>query len=117
MKNFAFFFILALTLVSCVQKAYERKVELTLRLPKKQAVTTIGVYGSDKPLSWQQPLSLEPIIADSVYRVTFTSKTGYLQTELKFMVNDQWELNNQPNRILKYNTEGVTKMEVVFDRE
>ncbi len=117
MKNFAFFFILALTLVSCVQKAYERKVELTLRLPKKQAVTTIGVYGSGNPLSWQQPLALEPIIADSVYRVTFTSKTGYLQNELKFMVNDQWELNNQPNRILKYNTEGVTKMEVVFDRE
>lgn len=117
MKNFALFFILAMTVASCVQKTYERKVELTLRLPQKQAVTSIGVYGSGNPLSWQQPLALKPIIADSVYRVTFTAKTGFLQTELKFMVNEQWELNNKPNRILKYNTEGVTKMEVVFDRE
>lgn len=117
MKNFALFFILAMTLVSCVQKAYDRKVELTLRLPKKQKVTSIGVYGSGNPLSWQQPMALQPIIADSVYQVTFTSKTGFLATELKFMVNEQWELNNQPNRILKYNTKGVTKMEVVFDRE
>ncbi|MFN7419699.1 MAG: hypothetical protein ACK5RV_02315, partial [Flavobacterium sp.] len=92
-------------------------VELSLRFPQKQVVATVGVYGSGNPFSWQQLLALEPIIADSVYRVTFTSKTGFLATEFKFMVNDQWELNNQPNRILKYNTEGVTKMEVVFDRQ
>ncbi|MFN7420530.1 MAG: hypothetical protein ACK5RV_06575, partial [Flavobacterium sp.] len=89
MKNFALFFILALTLVSCVQKAYERKVELTLRLPQKQVVTTVGDYGSGNPLSWQQLLALEPSIADSVYRVSFASKTGFLATEFKLMVNDQ----------------------------
>ncbi|MFM2266142.1 MAG: hypothetical protein RLZ77_1562 [Bacteroidota bacterium] len=117
MKNFALFFILAMTLVSCVQKAYDRKVELTLRLPKKQVVQSVVVYGNGNPLSWQQPLALQPVIADSVYKVTFTSTTGYLQTELKFAVNEQWELNNQPNRILKYNTKGTTKMEVVFDQQ
>jgi hypothetical protein len=54
--------------------------------------------GKDKPLSWDYATEMKTIKKDSLYELTTTFETGYNFTEIKFMVNDSLEFDNEENR-------------------
>lgn len=103
-------------LSSCVQKAYKKTVIATLIVKNKKDVKSVEVYGDGNPLSWYNGMKLTEVIKDSVYTATIHSVTGFKSTELKFKIDDEFELNEQPNRVLTYSeSSDTTFMNVVFN--
>lgn len=104
-----------LTLSSCVQKSYDRTVVLMLDVSDVKNIKSVGIRGNEKPFSWDYDTEMEVVKKDSLYKKTFTIKTGYLFTELKFTVNGDFELKEKDNRKIYFNQAGTTIYNAKFD--
>ena len=104
-----------LTLSSCVQKSYDRTVVLMLDVSGIKDIKSVGIRGNEKPFSWDYDTEMEVFKKDSLYKKTFTIKTGYLFTELKFTVNGDFELKEKDNRKIYFNQAGTTIYNAKFD--
>lgn len=101
---------------SCVQKTYDRKVKFIVDVSKMAPIKSCGIRGANSPLSWEQDLEMQPIFKDSLYAVDVTFTTGYLGAEVKFMVNGQFELQNQDNRRFAFDlTKDTTVYKAIFN--
>lgn len=109
--------LLVLFGTSCVQKSYERKVTFLLHTEQLKNIEKVGLRGKEKPLSWRQDLEMKAIKQDSLYSVTVTFLTGYKFTEVKFVVNDEFELQENDNRRIVFNENGETIYEAIFNKE
>jgi hypothetical protein len=87
-----------LLLTSCVQKTYKKTVVFRLDTSEIKEVKKVGIRGNDKPLSWDYDTEMKAVKKDSLYELTVTFETGYKFTEVKFVVNDHFELQDQDNR-------------------
>lgn len=99
----------------CVQKTYKKTAVITLTVPGMKDIKTVGIRGNGKPLSWDYDMELQPVIKDSVYTVTVTTVTGYRFAEVKFTVNGEFELKEQPNRRLELSDKDTTYYNAVFN--
>lgn len=88
----------ALTLTACVQPTYSRTVVYELDVSALDGVQTVGVRGDDRPLSWSTDAAMTPVVRDSLYRAVITYRTGFRKTEVKFVVNGQFEFEHGENR-------------------
>lgn len=100
---------------ACVQKTYNKTVVFLLNVGAQTEIKTVGIKGSDKPLSWQSDTNMTAIIPDSLYRVVVTYATGYKFTEVKFVVNDKVELKDQGNRRVVFSNKDTTLYSANFD--
>ena len=100
---------------SCVQKSYERTVKLTLDVSEIKNIKTVGVRGEEMPLSWDTDLEMKQIVPDSLYSVEVTSVTGYKFIDVKFVVNGEIELQDQPNRRIDFNENGIANYKAIFN--
>jgi hypothetical protein len=107
--------LLSLILTSCVQKTYQRIVVFTLDASEIKNIKTVGIKGNDKPLSWSKSSEMRAIKKDSLYQSTITFETGYTFTEIKFMVNDSLEFENQDNRRVNFSTTDTTFYKAKFN--
>ena len=108
--------VMASFLTSCVQKTYERKVRFILDVSNEENVKSVGIRGSNNPLSWQSDLEMKPLIEDSIYVADVTFVTGYLGVEMKFVVNGQFELQNEENRRIPFDLKSdTTVFKAVFN--
>lgn len=64
-------------------------------------VQTVGVRGSDKPMSWRTDLPLARRDSEGIWTTTVTYRTGRLVTDVKFSVNGEFELQDAPNRTVR----------------
>ncbi|MGL2966288.1 hypothetical protein [Flavobacterium sp. XGLA_31] len=87
-----------LLFISCVQKTRKVTVEYRLEANDFKDIKSVGVRGSDKPLSWDKDFLMQPALNGKIYRAFVTYNTGYKFTEVKFVVNDSFELSNSENR-------------------
>ena len=102
---------------ACVQKAYLKTVVVTLTVPNKKGIQSVGVRGSGKPLSWETDFPLTEVIKDSVYKAAIQATTGYKFAEVKFTVNGEWELKEKPNRKIMFSEKSdTTYLELLFDK-
>ena len=108
--------ITILILSSCVQKSYDRKVTLLLDVSEIKDLKSVGIRGNEKPFSWDYDTEMEMVKKDSLYKKTFTIKTGYLFTELKFTINGDFELKEKDNRKVYFNKNGTTIYNAKFDK-
>lgn len=108
---------IALFLTSCVQKVYERKVTFLLHTEQLKNIGKVGLRGNEKPLSWRSDLEMKAIKKDSLYSATVTFLTGYKFTEVKFVVNNEFELQEKDNRRIIFNENGETIYEATFNKE
>ncbi len=108
---------IALFLTSCVQKSHERKVTFLLHTEQLKNIEKVGIRGKEKPLSWKKDFEMKAIKKDSLYSVTVTFLTGYKFTEVKFVVNDEFELQEKDNRRVVFNENGETIYETTFNKE
>jgi hypothetical protein len=101
--------------VSCVQKSYRQTVVVRLSVPGVKDVKTVGIRGNGKPLSWDHDLEMTPIVKDSLYTATVTTVTGYKFAEIKFTVNGEFELADQPNRRIMFSGKDTTFVNAVYN--
>lgn len=109
--------LMALLLTNCVQKYYERKVTFLLHTEQLKDIEKVGLRGNNRPLTWKKDLEMTTIKKDSLYSVTVTFLTGYKFAEVKFVVNDEFELQEKDNRRVVFNENGETIYEATFNKE
>lgn len=105
----------SLFLTSCVQKSYEKTVIFTVDVSSVKGVKTVSLRGKEKPLGWRKGVEMTPIKADSLYTATVTFLTGYKFTEVKFVVNDEFELKDKDNRKVQYSDSDTTRYNGVYN--
>ena len=54
---------------------------------------------------------------DSLYQITITEETGYKFTEVKFVVNNTFEFQNENNRRVIFSENDITYFNVKFNRK
>ncbi len=102
--------------ISCVQPTKKQRVEFTVDARELSDVNTISVRGSVPPLSWNQNYELEDNNHDSIYTGTIVFDIPYNFVEIKFVKNEnQFELNNQPNRKVVFDESQNTHFNAKFD--
>lgn len=109
--------LIAISLTSCVQKAYERKVTFLLHTEQLKDIEKVGIRGNNRPLTWKKDLEMTALKKDSLYSVTVTFLTGYKFAEVKFVVNDEFELQDKDNRRVIFNENAETIYEATFNKE
>lgn len=107
--------LLILSLASCVQKSYKKTVVVTLSVPNIKDIKSAGIRGEGKPLSWDTDVEMKPVVKDSLYTATITAVTGYKFFEIKFTVNGEFELKEQPNRRVVFSDNDTTYYNAIFD--
>ena len=100
--------VLTLLVTSCVQKSYKKTIVFTLDASKIKNSKKVGIRGNDKPLSWDYNTKMNEIKKDSLYEITVTFETGYKFTEVKFVVNDNFEFKNEDNRRVVFSKKDTT---------
>lgn len=102
---------------ACVQKAYKKTVIVTLTVSNKHNIGTAGIRGNGRPLSWEQDYPMSAVIKDSVYKASFTTVTAYKYAEIKFVIDGNFELKDQPNRKIYFDeNKDTVYVNEVFDR-
>ena len=107
--------LLLLSLVGCVQKSYKKTVVVTLAVPGAKDIKSVGIRGQGKPLSWDHDFDMTLVVKDSLYTATITAVTGYKFAEIKFTVNGEYELKDQPNRKVLFSDKDTTYYTAVFN--
>ncbi|CAN1572796.1 hypothetical protein MCERE19_03382 [Spirosomataceae bacterium] len=113
--NLFYFVLFCFLTISCVQKSHNQTVTVVLDVSDIPEVKSVGVRGNDKPLSWKQDFEMKPLVNDSLYTATFSGKTGLLFTEVKFVVNGEFELEDQDNRRVVFNNSRKTIYNAKFN--
>lgn len=106
--------LVSLFTTSCVQKSYKRKVIFTVDVSKMKNIKSVGIRG-EKPLDWKNDTEMTAMKKDHIYTLTKTFETGYKFVEVKFTVNGEYELKDQPNRKIVFKDDGATNYKAVFD--
>ena len=109
--------LLFITLTSCVQKTYKKTVVLRLNTSNIGVIKKVEIKGKDKPFSWDYATKMKIIKKDSLYELTTTFDTGYTFTEIKFMVNDSLEFENQKNRRIDFSKVDTTFYNATFNKK
>jgi hypothetical protein len=109
-------FLFIATIQSCVQKAYDKTVLYKLHTNGFSNIKSVGVRGGDKPLNWENDSPLAAV-KDSLYETAVTYHTGYKFTEVKFVVNNDFELKNKSNRRIVFSEKDTTIYEAAFNVE
>lgn len=106
-----------LALWSPVQKANPQRVLVQLDVSDYPGVVnSVGIRGDGNPLSWQTDLPCKKNEQTGQYEAEFTSMTGYLTTELKFTVNGEFELKDQPNRVVRFDPDQTTHLKATWNQ-
>ena len=103
-------------IISCVQESYNQTVTVILDVSGIKDIKSVGVRGDSKPLSWDEDFEMKPLIKDSLYTTTFSGKTGYLFAEIKFVVNDEFELKDKDNRRVYFDKSRQTIYKATFNK-
>lgn len=108
--------LITFSIINCVQKSYKRTVVFQLDVKGIKNIKTVGLRGNN-PLNWNT--DYEMILGkDSLYYATLSGETGYLFTEVKFTINGEFELIDQPNRRIYFDTKkDTTFYKAIFDVE
>lgn len=93
---------------SCVQKSHKRVVVYTVDVSGIKNIKTVGIRGSQSPLSWDNDSKMEAIVKDSIYKITVVSNTGRICNEFKFSINNKLELQDNNNRKLYFSEKDTT---------
>ncbi|MBS1734153.1 MAG: hypothetical protein JST02_12735 [Bacteroidetes bacterium] len=114
-KLILFSFIMLVT--GCVQPTRKQVVKITLHVNNMHDIKMAGIRGDGKPLSWNEDLVMKEIIKDSLYQASFTTNTGFRFFEMKFTINGEFELNDKPNRHIRFSDQDTTFYQALLNEE
>ena len=99
----------------CVQKPYKKIAIITLSVSNIKNIISVGIRGNGKPLSWDKDFEMKEVVKDSLYAASVTTVTGYKFAEIKFTVNGDFELKEQPNRRVVFSDKDTTYYNAIFN--
>ncbi len=99
----------------CVQKTYTKTINFILDVKDVKNIKTVGIRGNDKPLNWNYSAEMTPEKKDTTYILSATFLTGYKFTEVKFTVNDEFELKDKSNRRIFFTDKDTTIYKAIFN--
>lgn len=102
-------------LSACVQKAYRKTIVFSLDVHGIKEIKSVAIRGAEKPLSWRKDLEMQPVFKDNLYRIATTFLTGYKFTEVKFVINGEFELKDKDNRKVNFADGDTTFYNAVFN--
>jgi len=70
----------------------------SLDVSEIKGVKKVGIRGNNKPLLWDYDTEMKFSPKDNLYKIITTFETGYKFTEVKFVINDNFEFQNEDNR-------------------
>lgn len=109
-------YLIALASTACVQKAYLKTVIIKLTVKNKNNIKQVGIRGNGNPLSWEKDFAMQEVVKDSVYTATVCTMTAYKFGEIKFVVDGEWELKDEPNRRIVFSeTSDTTYVQAIFN--
>lgn len=129
-KLWVFIGTLIFFLCSCVQKAFDKTVVFQVVIPRSytdndslsllksnciEESTKVGIRGDNQPLSWRQDSLMRPIVPDSLYECIITFHTGYKFAEVKFVVDGNFEFQNQDNRRVMFDASDTTFYRAIYN--
>lgn len=109
--------IIAFSATACVQQAFLKTVIVTLSVSNKSNIKKVGIRGEGNPLSWNKDIEMKEVIKDSVYTATVQTMTAYKFSEIKFVIDGEWELKEKPNRRVMFSEKSdTTYYTAIFDK-
>ena len=114
-KNIVILLLLFAQLTGCVQKASKKTVVYILSVAGINSIKSVGMRGGDQPLNWQSDFDMKRDRSDSTYKAVVSYLTGYKFTEVKFVVNNEFELQNQDNRRVVFSDSDTTIYTATFN--
>lgn len=105
---------LLVVMASCVQKSYKRTVIFKLNVKGIKDIKKVGLRGPNAPLSWDHDYEMK-LGKDSIYTATISGETGYLYTEYKCTINDEFELKDQDNRRVYFGNKDTVVCAITFN--
>ncbi len=115
-NNIIYVLLLLLLMTGCVQKTHKKTVVFELDVSQLKNIETVGIRGDDQPLNWDNSTPMTAIKKDTTYTVTATFVTGYKFTEVKFTVNDEFELKGKDNRRINFSEKDTTYYKAIFNK-
>jgi hypothetical protein len=110
------FLVTLVLLTGCVQKVVKKTVVFELNTAGIQNIKSVGLRGNDRPLSWDKNYEMTAIKKDSLYTATITGTTGYKFSEIKFVINDGFEFENESNRRIVFADGDTTIYKATFNK-
>ncbi len=107
--------VLSLFVTNCVQKTKRKTVIFTLDASEMKNVKKVAIRGKDKPLSWGEATEMKLNATNNTYQITITFVTGYKFTEVKFLVNDSLEFENEDNRRVLFSEKDTTYYQAKYN--
>lgn len=107
MKNYkSIFFLIAITLMtSCVQETHLKTINFKIDMRGIDNITNPGVRGQFTSPAWKELVSLTDEDNDSIYEAKVEFQAAQYDIKFKFVNNGDYELQNQPNRSIKFEYE------------
>lgn len=106
---------LALLSSSCVQKTYKKTVVFSLDVSGIKNIKKVGIRGENDPLNWNYDSEMIVLKKDSLYKAIISFETGYKFAEIKFTVNDDFELKDKDNRRITFSDKDTTFYKAKFN--
>ncbi len=110
-------FVVIVFASSCVQKTLKKTVVFELDTSKIKSIKTVGIRGENRPLKWNRSIDMKSVKPDTTYTATLTFLTGYKFVEMKFLVNDEFELKDDDNRRIYFSDKDTIYYRAVFDKK
>ncbi|TCK69128.1 hypothetical protein DFQ05_0643 [Winogradskyella wandonensis] len=107
MKNYKSLLVLIaiLFITSCVQETHLKTITFKVDMRGLDNITNPGVRGQFTSPAWKALVPLTDENNDSIYEAKVEFQAAQYDIKFKFVNNDEYELQNQPNRSIKFEYE------------
>lgn len=107
MKNYKslLFLITFLFITSCVQETHLKIINFKVDMRGLDNITNPGVRGQFTSPAWKKFIPLTDKNNDSIYEAKVEFQAAQYDIKFKFVNNGEYELQNQPNRSVKFKYE------------
>ncbi|MFD1061656.1 hypothetical protein ACFQ1Q_00245 [Winogradskyella litorisediminis] len=107
MKNYKSLLVLIAILIitSCVQETHLKTITFKVDMRGLDNITNPGVRGQFTSPAWKALVPLTDENNDSIYEAKVEFQAAQYDIKFKFVNNDEYELQNQPNRSIKFEYE------------
>ena len=110
MKRITYIILFSLmgTTLSCVQETHLKTFNFKVDMKGVANINNPGIRGQFTSPSWKELIPLTDTNKDSIYEAKVEFTAAQYDIKFKFENNGEYELENQPNRSIKFEYEPET---------
>lgn len=94
--------LIFLSSLSCVQETHLKTIHVKVDMSSVESIKEPGIKGQFTSPSWQETLLLTDENNDGIYEAKIEVQAAQFGIEFKFVNNNEYELQGQDNRFVKF---------------